>query len=40
MGEKENLKVKLTGESIGIDVGIKDLAICSNGMTFNNTIPI
>ena len=28
--------VKLTGESIGIDVGIKDLAVCSNGMTFKN----
>lgn len=25
-----------TGETIGIDVGIKDLAICSNGMTFKN----
>ncbi len=34
--EKENSKVELTGESIGIDVGIKDLAICSNGMTFKN----
>jgi putative transposase len=29
-------EVKLTDESIGIDVGIKDLAICSNGMTFKN----
>ncbi len=29
-------EVKLTGESIGIDVGIKDLAVCSNGMTFKN----
>src|SRR3712207_7880055 len=26
----------LTNKSIGIDVGIKDLAICSNGMTFKN----
>ncbi|MBF8984829.1 transposase [Lutibacter sp. B2] len=34
--EKENPPVELTDESIGIDVGIKDLAICSNGMTFKN----
>ena len=34
--EKEQPVVKLTNESIGIDVGIKDLAICSNGMTFKN----
>lgn len=34
--EKENPKVELTGESIGIDVGIKDLAICSNGITSKN----
>lgn len=34
--EKENQIVKLTDESIGIDVGVKDLAICSNGMTFTN----
>ncbi len=34
--EKENPIVELTDESIGIDVGIKDLAICSNGMTFKN----
>ena len=34
--DKEQPKVELTGESIGIDVGIKDLAICSNGMTFKN----
>ncbi|MNN08572.1 putative transposase [compost metagenome] len=34
--EKDNPIVKLTDESIGIDVGIKDLAICSNGMTFKN----
>jgi len=32
----ENLIVELTGESIGIDVGIKDLAICSNSMKFGN----
>ncbi|KDR96721.1 putative transposase [Peptoclostridium litorale DSM 5388] len=34
--EKEQPKLELTGESIGIDVGIKDLAICSNGMKFKN----
>ena len=34
--EVEMPVVKLTGESIGIDVGIKDLAVCSNGMTFKN----
>jgi len=34
--EKEQPVVELTTESIGIDVGVKDLAICSNGMTFKN----
>lgn len=34
--EKEKPIAELTNESIGIDVGIKDLAICSNGMTFKN----
>ena len=34
--ERELPKVKLTDKSIGIDVGVKDLAICSNGMTFKN----
>lgn len=34
--EKENRIVELTNESIGIDVGIKDLAIFSNGMIFKN----
>lgn len=29
-------EMELTDESIGIDLGIKDLAICSNGMTFKN----
>jgi len=29
-------EIELTNESIGIDLGIKDLAICSNGMTFKN----
>ena len=32
----ENPVVELTGESVGIDVGIKDLAVCSNAMTFKN----
>lgn len=34
--ETEQPVVELTDESIGIDVGVKDLAICSNGMTFKN----
>lgn len=34
--EKVQPSVELTGGSIGIDLGIKDLAICSNGMTFKN----
>jgi transposase, IS605 OrfB family, central region len=34
--EIEQTVVELTDESIGIDVGVKDLAICSNGMTFKN----
>jgi putative transposase len=34
--EKEQPVIELTTESIGVDVGIKDLAICSNGMTFKN----
>ncbi|WP_129600935.1 RNA-guided endonuclease InsQ/TnpB family protein [Anaerophilus nitritogenes] len=34
--ENENHIIELTDESIGIDVGVKDLAICSNGMTFEN----
>jgi len=34
--DKEKPSVELTDESIGIDVGIKDLAICSNGMAFKN----
>lgn len=34
--EKENPKVELTDESIGIDVGVKNLAICSNAMIFKN----
>ena len=27
---------ELTGETIGVDLGIKDLAVCSNGMGFGN----
>ncbi|OOB74977.1 transposase [Clostridium haemolyticum] len=34
--EQEQSTIDLTNKSIGIDVGIKDLAICSNGMTFKN----
>lgn len=34
--ERENITEQLSGESIGIDLGIKDLAICSNGMKFKN----
>ena len=34
--EREVMTVELTGESLGIDLGISDLAICSNGMTFKN----
>ena len=34
--EKDSKTQELTKESIGIDVGIKDLAICSNGMVFKN----
>ena len=34
--EVSEIKCKLTGESIGIDLGIKELAICSNGKTYQN----
>ena len=34
--EQDQKSKQLTTESIGIDVGIKDLAVCSNGMTFQN----
>ena len=34
--EKEQAVLELTNERIGIDVGIKDLAICSNEITFKN----
>jgi len=32
----EKPKSELTGETVGIDIGIKDLAVCSNGMQFKN----
>ena len=34
--EVSEIKCELTGESIGIDLGIKDLAICSDGKTYKN----
>lgn len=34
--EQEGFKEQLTNEIIGIDVGVKELAVCSNGMTFKN----
>lgn len=34
--EKEINKQKLTNKSIGIDLGIKELAVCSNGKTYKN----
>ena len=34
--EKAKATIKLTNQTIGIDVGIKDLAICSDGTKFNN----
>lgn len=34
--EKELEQIQLTNEIIGIDLGIKDLAICSNNMIFKN----
>jgi len=33
---QEQEKPKLSGEIIGIDVGLKELAVCSNGMRFKN----
>ena len=37
VGLEHNLpQIELTTESIGIDVGIKVLAVCSNGMVFKN----
>ncbi|WJQ81422.1 RNA-guided endonuclease InsQ/TnpB family protein [Brevibacillus brevis] len=34
--ERDGVKPALTNEVIGIDVGVKKLAVCSNGMTFKN----
>jgi putative transposase len=34
--EQEIQKPERTGEALGIDVGIKNLAVCSNGMVFKN----
>lgn len=34
--EVSKVECELTGGSIGIDLGIKDLAICSNGKTYGN----
>ena len=34
--EMEKPELELTGESLGIDVGIKDLAVCSNGKIYKN----
>ena len=35
--EVKNKEIELTNEVIGIDLGIKDLAICSNNMKFKNS---
>ena len=34
--KEKHVKPKLTGEVIGIDLGLKELATCSNGMVFHN----
>lgn len=34
--EVESQSSELTGESLGIDLGVKDLAICSNGVVYKN----
>lgn len=34
--EISNVESELTGESIGIDLGVKELAVCSNGKTYKN----
>ncbi len=33
---QEQEQQKLTDEVVGIDVGVKELAVCSNGMVFKN----
>ena len=35
--QEEVPKSYLTGEGIGIDLGLKDFAVCSNGKTYKNT---
>lgn len=34
--KEEQIKQKLTNEIVGIDLGLKELATCSNGMVFHN----
>lgn len=34
--EQENIKEELTDEVLGIDLGVKKLAVCSNGQVFKN----
>ena len=34
--ENEHIKQELTDKSLGIDLGIKELAVCSNGAVFKN----
>lgn len=34
--ERKPKNVELSGETLGIDLGVKDLAICSNGKVFEN----
>ena len=34
--EISNVESELTGESIGIDLGVKELAVCSDGKTYKN----
>lgn len=34
--ERELERPELSGETIGIDLGVKELAVCSNGMVFKN----
>lgn len=34
--EQEQSQQQLTGKVIGIDVGVKELAVCSNGLVFKN----
>ncbi|MDM0995831.1 transposase, partial [Clostridium perfringens] len=34
--EQEQIKEDLTDVSLGIDLGLKDLAICSDGTVFKN----